>query len=92
MHSYLAGDGYADKKAKSTKKCVIKPEIEFQDPKEWLKNNKRILKSQQRFRIEAHNVFTEKVNKITPKANDDKKIQKPDGVISYLYGPGPGRV
>ena len=32
--------------------------------KELTKNNRLILKSQQRFRSEKHNVFTEQVNKI----------------------------
>ena len=91
MHSYLTGDGCVDKKAKTTKKCVIKREIEFQDYKECLKNNKTILKNQQRLRIETHNVFIKKVNKIALSANDDK-IETPDGVISYTYGIGARRV
>ena len=41
---------------------------------------------------EAHNVFTKKVNKIALSANDDKRIQPPNGVISYPYDTGPGRV
>ena len=39
----------------------------------------------QRFRTEVHNVFVENVNKIPLSANDDKWIQKPDGVITCLY-------
>ena len=34
------------------------------DQKEFIKNNKLILKTQQRFKSERHNVFTEEVNKI----------------------------
>ena len=34
------------------------------DPKEFIKNNKLILKTQQRLRIEKHKAFTEKNNKI----------------------------
>ena len=49
------------------------------------KNNK-ILKSQQRFRIEKHNVFTVKVNKIALSANDDKRIQSIDSIETYSYG------
>ena len=33
---------------------------------------------------EAHDVFTEQPNKITLSANDDKRIQKPDGVTTHL--------
>ena len=49
------------------------------------KNNK-ILKSQQRFRIEKHNVFTVKVNKIALSANDDKRIQSIESIETYSYG------
>ena len=49
------------------------------------KNNK-ILKSQPRFRIEKHNVFTVKVNKIALSANDDKRIQSIDSTETYSYG------
>ena len=37
------------------------------------KNNRLILKSQQRFKSKRHNVFTEAVNKIALSANNDKK-------------------
>ena len=43
-----------------------------------LKNNKLILKSQQRFRSERHKVFTEEVNKVAMSANKDKRIQSID--------------
>ena len=36
-----------------------------------LKSQQVILKSQQRFRSEKNNVFTEEVNKIASSANDD---------------------
>ena len=48
-----------------------------------MKNNKLILKSQQRFRSQKHNVFTEEVNKITLSANDHKRIQSIDSVETY---------
>ena len=37
------------------------------------KNNRLILKSQQRFKSKKHNVFTEAVNKIALSANNYKK-------------------
>ena len=55
-----------------------------------LENNKTILKSQQKFRSDAHNVLTEKVNKIAFSLNDFKRAQVPDGVISYPRGVGLG--
>ena len=43
-----------------------------------LENNKNIFKSQQRFWNEAHNVFTEKVNKTALNANDDRRARASD--------------
>ena len=88
MYSYLTDRGQVGWKAKGTKKYVIKREIKFQDYKTRLKNNRTILRTQQRFRSEAHNVFTEKVNKISLSANGGKRMQKPDGVTTYFYGYG----
>ena len=51
-----------------------------------MKNNKlMMLKSQQRFRIEKHNVFTEEVNKIALSANGDKRIQSIGSIKIYAY-------
>ena len=44
--------------------------------KEFTKNNKLILKSQQRFRSKKYNVFTEEINKIAFSANDYKRIRQ----------------
>ena len=48
-YSYLTDNGKEDKKAKGTKKCVIKRIIKFDDYKKCLLNGGVILKSQQRF-------------------------------------------
>ena len=82
LYSYLSNDEYVGVKAKGIKKCVIKRQKKCQDLKEFLKKNK-ILKLQQRFMSEAHNIFTEKFKKIVLSVNDDKRIQTPGGVISY---------
>ena len=66
-------DGNNDKKAKGTKKCVIKRILKFNDYKGCLFNNEIILKSQQRFKSEAHNVYTQEINKITLSSNDDER-------------------
>ena len=46
--------------------------------KEFIKENKVILKTQQRFRSKKHKVFTEEINKIALSSNDDKRIQTID--------------
>ena len=72
-YSFLTDDGKEDKKAKGTKKCVIKRMIKFNDYKNCLLKNKVILKSQQRFISKKHDVYTENINKIPLSNNDDKK-------------------
>ena len=43
-----------------------------------------MLKSQhERFKIEAHNVFTEKLGKKALSSNDDKRLQTFGGIASY---------
>ena len=53
-YPYLMDDGNTDKKAKGTKNCVIKIILKFHDYKNCLMNKKIVLKSQQRFKNEAH--------------------------------------
>ena len=77
-------DGNSDKKAKGTKKCVIKRILKFNDYKDCLLNNEIILKSQQRCKSEAHNVYTEEVNKIALSSYDDKRLQTFDRITSIL--------
>ena len=47
---------------------------------------KIILKSQQKFKSDHHNVYTEEVNKIALSSNDDKRLQTFDRITTYPYG------
>ena len=85
-YAYLMEDGSEHKKAKGTKKCVIKRELMFENYKDSLFNDKIILKSQQRFKSDHHKVYTEEVNKIALSSNDDKRLQTFDKVTTYPYG------
>ena len=76
-YSFLTDDGKEDKKAKRTKKFVIKKMIKFNDYKKCLLNDEVILKSQQRFISKKQDVYTENINRI---AIIDNKIS------SYPYG------
>ena len=84
--SHLTDDCKEDKKAKGTKKCVIKRTIKFSDYKNCLLKDEVILKSQQRFISKKHDVFTENINKIALSNNDDKRIVSLDKISSYPYG------
>ena len=81
-YAYLMEDGSEHKKAKGTKKCVIKREPMFDNYKDFLFNNKIILKSQQRFKSDHHKVYTEEVNKIALSSNDDKRLQTFDRITT----------
>ena len=58
-YAYLMDDDSEHKKAKGTKKCVIKRGLMVKNYKDCLFNDKTILKSQQRFKSDCHNVYTE---------------------------------
>ena len=85
-YSYLTDDGKEDKKAKGTKKCVIKRMIKFDDYKNCLLKDEILLKPQQRFISKKHDVYTEDINKIALSNNDDKRIVSSDKIKSYPYG------
>ena len=48
--------------------------------KEFIENNKIILKTQQRFKCERHNVFTEEINKTVLSSYNDKRMQSIDSI------------
>ena len=66
--------------------------LKSNDDKDCLLNDKAVLKLQQRFKSERHDVYTEKVNKIALSSNNDKRLQTFDRITSYPYGISVGRV
>ena len=85
-YSYLTDDDKEDKKAKGTKRCVIKRMTKFNDYKNCLLKDKVLLKSQHRFISKKHDVYTEDINKIALSNDDGKRIVSSDKITSYLYG------
>ena len=85
-YAYLMDDDSEKKIAKGTKKRVIKRILKFNDDKNCQSNDKIILKSQQRFKSDCHNVCTEQINKIALSSNDDKRLQTFDKITTYPYG------
>ena len=59
--------------------------------KDCLLNDKAVLKTQQRFKSERHDVYTQKFNKIALGSNDDKRLQTFDKITIYPYGTSAGR-
>ena len=74
------------KKAKGTKKCVIKKHLNFDLYKKGLFNNETRRCSQQRFKSDYHNIYTQTVHKTALDNKDDKRLQSFDGIHTYPYG------
>ena len=75
--SYLTDDDTVHKKTGKkggNKKCVIKQILKFNDYKKCLFDKKPILQLQQRFKSEAHNLYTEEINKTALNSNGDKRL------------------
>ena len=85
-YSYANDEFIELKKAKGTKKCVVKKMLKFEYYKKYLFGNEPMLKSQQRFKSENHEVYMENINKIALSSNDDKRIVALDRITSYPYG------
>ena len=85
-YSYMNDEFIEMKKAKGIKKCVIKKMLKFEDYKKCLFGNEPMLKSQQKFKSENHEVYTENINKIALSSNDDKRTVGSDRITSYPYG------
>ena len=83
-YSFLIDDGKEDKKAKRTKKCIIKKMIKFNDYKKCLFDDEVILKSQQRFISKKHDVYTENIHKIALSNNDDKRVVSTLSIWIYV--------
>ena len=66
--------------------------LKFNNYKDSLFKNEIILKSQQRFKSEALNVYTEEINKIALSSNDDKRLKTFGRITSYPYVSSVGKV
>ena len=62
-YAYKLDDDTEKKKAKGTKKCIVKREITFKNYTDSLFNDEVIINSKQRFRIDHHKVYTNMVLK-----------------------------
>ena len=54
--------------------------------KEFIKNYKTILKTQQRLKSKRRNIFTEEINNIALSSNVDKILQSIDSIETYAHG------
>ena len=82
---YLIDYNSEYKKAKGTRTCVIKRRLMFKNYTYCLFNDKIILKSQQRFKSDYHEVYTEGANKIALSSIDDNRLQTTDRITTYPH-------
>ena len=85
-YAFKLDDDTGKKKAKDSKKFIVKREIILQNYVDALFNDEVVVRSQLRFRSDHHRVYTEEVNKIALSSNDDKRIQTFDRVTTFPYG------
>ena len=89
IYAYLMNDDNSEhKKAKGTKKCVIKRWLMFKNYLDSLSNDEIILKLQS----DHHNIYTEQISKIALSSNNDKRLQTFDKITSYPYGTNVSKV
>ena len=74
------------KRAKGTKKCVIKKHLNFDLYKKALFNSETIRCTQQRFESDYHNIYPQSVHKNALNSFDDKRIQSFNGINTYPIG------
>ena len=55
-------------------------------------NNNQVLRSQEVFKSEFHDVYTLNLNKIALSSNDDNRLQTYDKITTYPYGCSVGEV
>ena len=85
-YAYLMNDGTKHKKAKGTKKCIIKKRLVFENYTDCLFNDKIILKPQKRFKRDYQDVYTKQINKIALSSKDEWRLQAFDKTTTNPYG------
>ena len=55
-------------------------------------NNNSVLRSQDVFKSELHDVYTLKLNKVALSSNDDKRLQTYGKITTYPHGSSFGKV
>ena len=79
-------EGKEEKKCKGIKKNVIKNKITHEDYKNCLLQAKAKLSNMNVIRSRAHNIYTEKMNKVAVSCEDDKRIILEDGIHTLAVG------
>ena len=74
------------KRAKGTKKCVVKKTITFEDYVHCLHSGKDVYRTQLLFRSVLHRVYTQQIHKVALSSKDNKRFILPDGIRTLPLG------
>ena len=86
MYSYMKDNQKGGKTAKGIKKNVIKKDIQHENYKETLFNNKQMYHKMKTIRSESNKIGSYEINKVSLSCFDDKRYIHEDGKTSYAYG------
>ena len=68
-----------------TQKKIKFTQVVLKNHKQSIRNNKSNLTTQERFKSERHNIFTEEIHKIVGSSNDDERMQSIHSIETYAY-------
>ena len=86
MYSILRADERLIKKAKGVKKYVITKQINFENYKDALFNQKTYNHEMNMLRSQKHQIYGLTINKTTLSPLDTKRWIAPDGITTYAFG------
>ena len=81
-----------ENKIKYLEKSKINMDSYKKDHKDFIRNNKLILKTQQRFKSEGIMFLLKKLIRLLLSSNDDKRMQSIDSIETHTYGTSTGLV
>ena len=86
MYSYIEDNHKCVKTGKGIKKNIIKNEINHEDYKNVLLENKQIQHTMKTIRSSKHQLGSYEINKVSLSCFDDKRYISNDGINSFSYG------
>ena len=79
-------EGKEEKKCKGVKRSVTKKSIQFEDYKICLFTGKEQLRKMDETKSYRHEMYSERINKVALRTNNDKQIILKDGIYTLAHG------
>ena len=86
MYSYIKDNNKGGKTAKGIKKNIIKKNIEHEDYRQTLFDNKQMYLTMKTIRSNLNQLGSYELNKVSLSCFDDKRYIHENGITSYAYG------